>query len=129
MHANQEPWIVTDARLPCLVVEGHLTPMADVDQARLSLEKALTKVSNVYNCAAYRLDESCEALFCIRRSSKAALVYIGMQARIDDQVCLEDIRNKIRASKRQIEGILSGVGSVKLTFETIRVEITGRTPN
>lgn len=127
MGQEREPWVVTDERLPCLVVEGEISPPANVCGVKASLDKVFNRISNVYNCAAYDVDNECGVAFCIRRSGKAALVFINLDS--DVTAGFDGLCEKIRAPQERIAAILAAEGAAKIKFEHMRIEITGKTPN
>jgi hypothetical protein len=125
---EREPWVVTDERLPCLVVEGEISPPTNVCGVKASLDRYFTRISNVYNCAAYDLDNECGVAFCIRRSGKAALVFINLDSDVDDGG-FEGLREKIKGPQQRIEEIIAADGTATIKFDHLRIEITGKTPN
>ena len=129
MRSSEEPWIVTDTRMSCLVVEGELSVAVNIDEAKSALGKCLPKVGNVYNCAAFRLDDACETIFCIRRPARAALIFIDLEAPLGDELQLGELTQKIARAKSVIDNILFAACGVTLKMKKLRSETTAKRPN
>jgi hypothetical protein len=129
MLGDNEPWIVTDARVPCLVVEGEVSSAVDMEKIDAELKAAgFVSIDNVYNRRAYQLDVSCDVAFCISKGGRAAIVFFGRGGKPGDDPAMVLMKH-VRAQEEKIQSFFSArmIGTIR--FDRFGLEITGRNPN
>jgi hypothetical protein len=96
----------------------------------VSIDGELHRISNVYNCAAYSLDSSCEDVVALTARTELSFIYfIRNPIKIDHPVRLDSFQEKITRNKEKVDSILAKINIVPITIERFWVEQTGRTPN
>jgi hypothetical protein len=124
------PRLVTDDRVPCLVVTARVQIPCDLAELKELFDGELHRISNVYNCAAYGLDSSCEDVVALTARTELSFIYfIRNPIKIDHPVRLDSFQEKITRNKEKVDSILAKINIVPITIERFWVEQTGRTPN
>jgi hypothetical protein len=89
MHYPSRAWLQTDERVPYILVETEL-PLAP-KQAISLLEAKYQRVQDVYNLAAFSLDETCTTVFTIDSCGRSAFVLLAPQSQACDRNSTDSI--------------------------------------
>lgn len=129
MH-HDDPWIVTDERLPCLILAGHIEPTSNAGELKEVLETHAPHVSNVYNCAAFALDKACTSLFCIKKDGRVAFVNLRpSHPAISDDI-FSEYTKEFQSAVATIRDIINhNANKFSLVLEKVSIAMTGRQPN
>jgi hypothetical protein len=129
MAHEAEPWIVTDERLPCLVISGRLTKPLSAGEISGLCGRGLKIVDNVYNCMAFEIRPGCPEVFCVRPNGRCAIVVLQLSVSLPGTEEFGAIQERVLEPVTRLNEILMTHFNSSVTLDRAHLEITGRTPN
>jgi hypothetical protein len=130
MSRNEDPWIVTDEKMPCFVLAGKIEPAAYVQELQQTLDSHMAHVSNVYNCRAFALNRDCTTLFCVKRNGCVAFVILPHSYAVRDNDFFGEYTKELDQAIIKVRRLIDHMQhQPSLILELVSIEMTGRQPN
>jgi hypothetical protein len=130
MSLHHEPWIITDAKLPCLVLSGRAEPPSGLNKLKDALNSRIPDVANVYNCQAFSLDERCTWIFCFKSDGRVAFINLEPAPTTRGTNVMQDYMRAFLDARTRITDLIRSEGvDCDLVMEKISIEMTGRNFN
>ncbi|TYL85810.1 hypothetical protein [Bradyrhizobium cytisi] len=131
MLNRDDAWIVTDERLPCVAIEADLKTALGLEEIKDALRGSFKSVSNVYNCAAYEIDEEFKIILCIRASKRIAFVFFSFGSTKGNLggVGFEPLWSRILDLKGKIERVLSRQSLARIEVGVPKLQLSKKGPD
>jgi hypothetical protein len=130
MKQDRDPWIVTDDRLPCLVLSGRVEPASAAQLLRCALNSSMTYISNVYNCGAFSLNRQCTLIFCADSDGQVAFISLEPDCNPSDKGDFQQWAKTFDEARHTITKVIRDNHlNCTLVIEKVALEITGRQLN